>query len=104
MAEMRVVVDQALCATTGQCALTLPGVFRQREPDGVAEVCVSEVPLALHAAARLAASQCPVAAIRVIEAAADADAAGSSAVPASSQAERRIASALRNPGGHDGTV
>lgn len=98
MAEMRVVVDHALCATTGQCALTLPGVFRQREPDGVAEVSVAEVPPALHAAARLAASQCPVAAIRIIEAAADA--ARTSAGPASSQAECMP----RSPGGHDGTV
>ncbi|MCC5074009.1 ferredoxin [Xanthomonas campestris] len=96
---MRVVVDQALCATTGQCALTLPGVFRQREPDGVAEVCLSEVPPALHAAARLAASQCPVAAIRVI----DADAARTRAAPASSQADSQ-AERTRNPGGHDGTV
>ncbi|MES0192806.1 ferredoxin [Mesorhizobium sp. LSJC264A00] len=64
---MRVVVDQDLCGTTGQCVLTLPGTFRQREPDGVAEVCVATVPQALHAAVRLAANQCPVAAIRVIE-------------------------------------
>ncbi|KPL48136.1 3Fe-4S ferredoxin [Xanthomonas axonopodis] len=97
---MRVVVDQALCATTGQCALTLPGVFRQREPDGVAEVCVAEIPPSLHAAARLAASQCPVAAIRIIEA----EAAHTTAVPASSQAERSIASAPRSSGGHDGKV
>ncbi|WP_349810782.1 ferredoxin [Xanthomonas dyei] len=102
MADMRVVVDQALCATTGQCALTLPDVFRQREPDGVAEVCVAEVPPALHAVARLAASQCPVAAIRIIEA--DADALRISALPLSSQAERSLASAPRNPGGHDGAV
>nr|WP_246726088.1 ferredoxin [Rhizobium laguerreae] len=64
---MRVVVNQDLCATTGQCVLTLPGAFRQREADGVAEVCVATVPQALHAALRLAASQCPVAAIRVID-------------------------------------
>lgn len=102
MAEMRVVVDQALCATTGQCALTLPAVFRQRVSDGVAEVCVAEVPPALHAAARLAASQCPVAAIRIIDA--DADAAGTGGGPASSQAEPSIASTPRNSGGHDGTM
>ncbi|TWB48727.1 ferredoxin [Bradyrhizobium sacchari] len=64
---MRVMVDQDLCGTSGQCVLTLPGTFRQRELDGVAEVCVATVPQALHAAVRLAASQCPVAAIRVIE-------------------------------------
>ncbi|WP_038937268.1 ferredoxin, partial [Bradyrhizobium japonicum] len=52
---MRVMVDQDLCGTSGQCVLTLPGTFRQREPDGVAEVCVATVPHALHAAVRLAA-------------------------------------------------
>ncbi|QDI02797.1 ferredoxin [Xanthomonas cerealis pv. cerealis] len=64
---MRVLVDQHLCGTTGQCMLTLPRIFRQREPDGIAEVCVAIVPESLHAAVRLAASQCPVAAIRLIE-------------------------------------
>ncbi|MCP1758724.1 ferredoxin [Bradyrhizobium elkanii] len=85
---MRVVVDQDLCGTSGQCVLTLPGTFRQREPDGVAEVCVATVPQALHAAVRLAASQCPVAAIRVIESdAGDGERAG--ADPAPSPAEGR---------------
>ncbi|WP_051357288.1 ferredoxin [Azorhizobium doebereinerae] len=64
---MRVVVDRDLCGTTGQCVLILPGTFRQREPDGVAEVCVETVQQGLRAAVRLAASQCPVAAIQIIE-------------------------------------
>ncbi|WEX91829.1 ferredoxin (plasmid) [Sinorhizobium garamanticum] len=101
---MRVVVDQDLCGTTGQCVLTLPGTFRQREPDGVAEVCVATVPQALHAAVRLAASQCPVAAIRVIESGAGDDERGSAPAPPQAEAERHAAKDQRNPGGHDGTV
>ncbi|MER8917390.1 ferredoxin [Mesorhizobium sp. M0761] len=86
---MRVVVDQDLCGTTGQCVLTLPGTFRQREPDGVAEVCVATVPQALHDAVRLAANQCPVAAIRVIESDAGHDErASADPAPSPAQAER----------------
>ncbi|SFP21339.1 Ferredoxin [Bradyrhizobium sp. Ghvi] len=89
---MRVVVDQDLCGTSGQCVLTLPGTFRQRTPDGVVEVCGGPIPQALHAAVRLAANQCPVAAIRVIESEAGDD-----------DAERHATGHQRN-GRHDGTV
>ncbi|PAY03385.1 3Fe-4S ferredoxin [Bradyrhizobium sp. UFLA03-84] len=102
---MRVVVDQDLCGTSGQCVLTLPSTFRQRESDGVAEVCVATVPQALHAAVRLAASQCPVAAIRVIESDAGDDERGSAGPPpATLEAERHAARDQRHPGGYDGTV
>ncbi|MGY3443282.1 ferredoxin [Bradyrhizobium sp. USDA 4473] len=102
---MRVVVDQDLCGTTGQCALTLPGTFRQREPDGVAEVCVTTVPQALHAAVRLAASQCPVAAIRVIERdAGDDESANADPAPSPAEAERHAGKDQCNPGRDDGTV
>ncbi|MFC6839438.1 ferredoxin [Xanthomonas theicola] len=101
---MRVVVDQHLCGTTGQCVLTLPGIFRQREPDGIAEACVATVPDALHAAVRLAASQCPVAAIRVIESE-DGDDDRILGDPAPSVAvERQAAIDQRNPGERDGTA
>ncbi|MER9964788.1 ferredoxin [Mesorhizobium sp. M0045] len=102
---MRVVVDQDLCGTTGQCVLTLPGTFRQREPDGVAEVCVATVPQALHAAVRLAASQCPVAAIRVIESdAGDGERARRRSCALSGEVGRHAAKDQHNQGGHDGTV
>ncbi|MEI9415294.1 ferredoxin [Mesorhizobium sp. Cs1299R1N1] len=102
---MRVVVDQDLCGTTGQCVLTLPGTFRQRQPDGVAEVRVATVPQAMHAAVRLAASQCPVAAIRVIERdAGDDERASADPEPSPWKAERHAAQDQRNPVGHDGTV
>ncbi|MBP2236200.1 ferredoxin [Sinorhizobium kostiense] len=102
---MRVVIDQDLCGTTGQCVLTLPGTFRQREEDGVAELCVATVPQALHAAVRLAASQCPVAAIQVIEGdAGDDERASADPARCPAEAERQAAKDQRNPGGHDGTV
>ncbi|PBB14170.1 3Fe-4S ferredoxin [Mesorhizobium loti] len=102
---MRVVVDQDLCGTTGQCALTLPGTFRQREPDGVAELCMATIPQALHAAVRLAASQCPVAAILVIEGdAGDEELASADPAPSPVEVERHAAKDQRNPGGHDGAV
>ncbi|MDI3563389.1 ferredoxin [Bradyrhizobium sp. Arg816] len=102
---MRVVVDQDLCGTSGQCVLTLPGTFRQREPDGVAEVCGATLPQALHAAVRLAASQCPVAAIRVIgREAGDDERASADSGPSPAEAERHAARDKRNPGGHHGTV
>ncbi|WFU28837.1 ferredoxin [Bradyrhizobium sp. CB1717] len=102
---MRVVVDQDLCGTSGQCVLTLPGTFRQREPDGVAEVCGATIPQALHVAVRLAASQCPVAAIRVIRSEAGGDErASADSAPSPAEAERHAARDQRNPGGHHGTV
>nr|WP_235884943.1 MULTISPECIES: ferredoxin [Bradyrhizobium] len=102
---MCVVVDQDLCGTSGQCVLTLPGTFRQREPDGVAEVCGATVPQALHAAVRLAASQCPVAAIRVIESeAGDDERASTNSAPTPAEAQRLAARDQCNSGGHDGTV
>ncbi|MFQ3458990.1 ferredoxin [Bradyrhizobium sp. UFLA01-814] len=102
---MRVVVDQDLCGTTGQCVLTLPGAFRQRKPDGVAEVCVATIPQALHADVRLAASQCPVAAIRVIESdVGDEERASADPAPFPAEAERHAARGQRNPGRHDGTI
>ncbi|WP_271604438.1 MULTISPECIES: ferredoxin [unclassified Bradyrhizobium] len=103
---MRVLVDQDLCGTSGQCAVTLPGIFRQRESDGVAEVCgAATVPQALHAAVRLAASQCPVAAIRVIKSEASRDERTSAdSAPSPADAERHAARDQRNPRGHNGTV
>ncbi|MGY4231596.1 cytochrome P450/ferredoxin [Bradyrhizobium sp. USDA 4449] len=104
-AQMCVVVDQDLCGTSGQCVLTLPSTFRQRKSDGVAEVCGATVPQALHTAVRLAARQCPVAAIRVIESAAgDGECASAGSAPSPAEAEPHAARDERNRGGHDGTV
>jgi ferredoxin len=104
-AEMRVVVDPDLCGTTGQCVLTLPGTFRQRETDGVAETLVATVPQALHTAVRLAASQCPVEAIRVIDSnTGDDERARADHAPFPTKAKRHASKEQRNPGGNNGTV
>ncbi|WP_222376768.1 cytochrome P450 [Rhizobium leguminosarum] len=104
-AGMRVVVDPDLCGTTGQCVLTLPGTFRQRETDGVAETLVATVPQALHTAVRLAASQCPVEAIRVIDSnTGDDERARADHAPFATKAKRHASKEQRNPGGNNGTV
>ncbi len=104
-AEMCVVVDRDLCGTSGQCVLALPGTFRRRKSDGVAEVAGDRVPQTLHAAVRLAASQCPVAAIRVIESEVGDDEhvrIDNASSPAGG--ERHAARDERNTRGTDGTV
>ncbi|WP_407189791.1 ferredoxin [Bradyrhizobium centrosematis] len=102
---MCVVVDRDLCGTSGQCVLALPGTFRRRKSDGVAEVAGDRVPQTLHAAVRLAASQCPVAAIRVIESEVGDDEhvrIDNASSPAGG--ERHAARDERNTRGTDGTV
>lgn len=47
--------------------LTLPGMFWQRDEDGIAEAHSGEVPEALREKVLLAASQCPVAAIQILD-------------------------------------
>jgi ferredoxin len=64
---MKVIVDQNKCVASGQCVLATPGVFDQREEDGIV-VLLDETPDdALHAHVREAASVCPAAAITVEE-------------------------------------
>ncbi|AXW86459.1 short-chain dehydrogenase [Lonsdalea britannica] len=64
---MKVKVNPDLCGTTGQCVLTLPGMFWQRDKDGIAEAHSGDVPEALREKVLLAASQCPVAAIEILD-------------------------------------
>ncbi|EOS95357.1 ferredoxin [Erwinia tracheiphila] len=64
---MKLKVNPDLCGTTGQCVLTLPGMFRQRDEDGIAEAYTGEVPEELRKKVLLAASQCPVAAIHILD-------------------------------------
>lgn len=47
--------------------LTLPGMFRQRDEDGIAEAYTGEVPEELRKKVLLAVSQCPVAAIHILD-------------------------------------
>ncbi|MFE7974959.1 ferredoxin [Streptomyces shenzhenensis] len=64
---MKVSVDQDRCCGAGQCVLTAPEVFDQRDDDGVV-VLLDERPAPdRHASVREAAAVCPAAAITVAE-------------------------------------
>ncbi|TQL69019.1 ferredoxin [Nocardioides albertanoniae] len=64
---MNVTVDEDKCCGAGQCVLTAPDVFDQREDDGVVVLLDAQPPADQHAAAREAAAVCPGAAIAVSE-------------------------------------
>lgn len=60
---MRITVDTDRCCGAGQCALTAPELFDQRDEDGVV-VLLNATPSAdQRAAAEEAAQVCPAAAI-----------------------------------------
>lgn len=63
---MKVRVDSSVCAGFGVCLGLSADVFELHE-DGYAIVRVSEVPKALEAVVRQAASQCPSGAISLSE-------------------------------------
>lgn len=62
---MRVSVDQEQCCASGQCALTVPEVFDQRDEDGVAILLDADPPERLRAEVSDAAAHCPSRAITV---------------------------------------
>jgi ferredoxin len=64
-APVRVVVDQDLCISSGQCVLAAPDVFDQRDEDGVAELITATPPPGQEADVEQAARVCPARAIRV---------------------------------------
>lgn len=61
---MRVTVDEALCAATGQCEMICPEIF---EVDLVSEVKTEHPDPALYEQVREAADSCPTGAILVSE-------------------------------------
>jgi ferredoxin len=64
---MKVIVDQNICASSGNCVMNAPEVFDQRDDDGVV-VLLNESPSAEDAeGARRAAAACPALAIRIEE-------------------------------------
>ncbi|MET8120595.1 ferredoxin [Micromonospora sp. NPDC005189] len=64
---LRVEFDEPKCVAAGQCAMVAPGVFDQRDDDGVAIVLDAEPGPEHHDEAREAAAVCPAAAIRLVE-------------------------------------
>ena len=61
---MKIHVDRDLCDLHGQCVLTAPELFRFDDDDEL-EYNEGEVPEALEAKARAAASVCPTCAIEL---------------------------------------
>jgi ferredoxin len=65
--QMKVIVDQNICASSGNCVMNAPEVFDQRDDDGVV-ILLNESPSAEDAeGARRAAAACPALAIHIEE-------------------------------------
>ena len=64
---MKITIDEAKCVGAGQCVLSAPEVFDQRDEDGVVVLLDSDPPESEHDNARTAAQLCPAAAIAVQE-------------------------------------
>jgi ferredoxin len=65
--QMKVTVDQNICASSGNCVMNAPEVFDQRDEDGVV-VLLNDSPSAEDAeGARRAAAACPALAIHIEE-------------------------------------
>ncbi|MFG2910126.1 ferredoxin [Kitasatospora sp. NPDC048286] len=64
---MEITVEEDRCVASGQCVMTAPEVFDQRDEDGVVILLDARPPAAAHDGVRAAAALCPAAAIRVAQ-------------------------------------
>ncbi|MBD0738786.1 ferredoxin [Streptomyces sp. NPDC088197] len=64
---MRVHVDTDKCCGSGMCVLTAPGVFDQRDEDGIVRLLADEPPEATWDDVREAEVGCPAQAIETVE-------------------------------------
>ena len=64
---MRVIIDQDKCVGSGQCVLSAPDVFDQREEDGIVVLLAENPPEGEAEAVREAAALCPAQAIALEE-------------------------------------
>ncbi|MEU7800496.1 ferredoxin [Micromonospora arborensis] len=64
---MRIEVDTELCTGAGQCVIAAPGVFDQRDDDGIVVLLRANPPAEAQDAVRRAALLCPTRAIRMEE-------------------------------------
>ncbi|MBW4721403.1 ferredoxin [Saccharothrix obliqua] len=60
---MTVEIDEPRCVAAGHCAAAAPGVFDQRDDDGVVVLLDPTPPAGEHGKVREAAALCPAAAI-----------------------------------------
>ncbi|MCB5910410.1 ferredoxin [Streptomyces pinistramenti] len=64
---MKVIVDQNKCVASGQCVLSAPEVFDQREEDGIVVLLTETPPEHLADDVRQATALCPARVIWVEE-------------------------------------
>ncbi|MEV6510114.1 ferredoxin [Streptomyces sp. NPDC051642] len=64
---MEVELDEPKCVAAGQCVVTAPEVFDQRDEDGVAVLLDDRPGPDLLDGVKEAAALCPAAAIRLVE-------------------------------------
>ncbi|MEV6284781.1 ferredoxin [Kribbella sp. NPDC051770] len=64
---MKVTVDQSTCIASGQCVLTTPEVFDQRDDDGIVVLVTADPPNSLTGEVHEAAALCPARAIQVAD-------------------------------------
>ncbi|MGW0808928.1 ferredoxin [Nonomuraea sp. NPDC002799] len=64
---MHITIDEAKCCGAGQCVLSAPEVFDQRDEDGVVVLLDARPPAGQHDNVRDAAAVCPAAAIEIHE-------------------------------------
>jgi len=65
--QMKVTVDQDICASSGNCVMNAPEVFDQRDEDGVVVLLNANPRAGQTEGARRAAAACPALAIRIEE-------------------------------------
>ncbi|MFJ4367792.1 ferredoxin [Streptomyces chartreusis] len=65
---MEIAVDENRCVGAGHCVVAAPGIFDQREEDGVVVLLDPRPPAVTHDTVREAALLCPAAVIRVVRA------------------------------------
>ncbi|MGJ9425947.1 ferredoxin [Nesterenkonia halotolerans] len=64
---MKVETTEDTCVAAGQCVLSAPNVFMQRDDDGKVELLKENPPEAEHSLVREAADLCPSASIHIQE-------------------------------------
>jgi ferredoxin len=62
---MKVIVDKEKCIASGQCVLSAPDVFDQRDEDGIVVLLNPSPPADAGADVRQAAALCPALAIMI---------------------------------------